>query len=163
LLAGGNAELFDAAQPIFDAIARQYFHLGPSGAGTTMKLVVNTLLGVGMQAIAEAVILGESAGLNRKRLLDVLSKTAVVAPAHVGKLARIEGNDYSPQFPLSLMNKDFQLILSTAAGGNVPMPATEAAFRVNADELARGEEQDFSAIVRRMEEEAGIAVTQAAR
>ena len=67
LLAGGNAELFQAAQPIFDAIARQYFHLGPSGAGTTMKLVVNTLLGVGMQAIAEAVVLGESAGLDRKQ------------------------------------------------------------------------------------------------
>jgi 3-hydroxyisobutyrate dehydrogenase-like beta-hydroxyacid dehydrogenase len=163
LLAGGNAELFYAAQPIFDAIARQYFHLGPSGAGTTMKLVVNTLLGVGMQAIGEAVVLGEGAGLNRKLLLDVLSKTAVVAPAHVGKLARIERNDYSPQFPLSLMNKDLQLILKTAARENVPMPATEAAFRVNADQLARGEEQDFSAIVRRMEEAAGIAVTQSAR
>jgi 3-hydroxyisobutyrate dehydrogenase-like beta-hydroxyacid dehydrogenase len=47
LLAGGNAELFYGAQLIFDAIARQYFHVGPSGAGTTMKLVVNTLLGVG--------------------------------------------------------------------------------------------------------------------
>ena len=88
LLAGGNAELFQAAQPIFAAIARQYFHLGPPGAGTTMKLVVNTLLGVGMQAITEAVVLGESAGLNRKLLLQVLSHTAVVAPAHVGKLAK---------------------------------------------------------------------------
>ena len=45
-----------------------------------MKLVVNTLLGVGMQAIAEAVVLGEKAGLDRGRLLDVLSKTAVIAP-----------------------------------------------------------------------------------
>ena len=50
------------------AIARQYFYLGPSGSGTTMKLVVNTLLGVGMQAIAEAVALGQKAGLNRDRL-----------------------------------------------------------------------------------------------
>jgi 3-hydroxyisobutyrate dehydrogenase-like beta-hydroxyacid dehydrogenase len=62
-----------------------------------------------------------------------------------------------------LLNKDFQLILRTAARANVPMPATEAAFRVNADELAWGEEQDFSAVVRRMEEAAGIAVTQSAR
>ena len=60
-----------------------------------MKLVVNTLLGVGMQAIAEAVVLGEKAGLNRERLLEVLSKTAVIAPAHVGKLARVAINDYS--------------------------------------------------------------------
>jgi 3-hydroxyisobutyrate dehydrogenase len=163
LLAGGNAELFTAAQPIFAAIARQYFHLGTSGAGTTMKLVVNTLLGVGMQAIAEAVVLGESAGLNRKLLLEVLSHTAVVAPAHFGKLARIERNDYSPQFPLRLMNKDFQLILKTAAEENVPMPVTEAAFRVNADELASGEEQDFSAVMRRMEELAGVALTHSTR
>jgi len=163
LLAGGNAELFQAAQPIFDAIARQYFHLGPPGAGTTMKLVVNTLLGVGMQAIAEAVVLGESAGLDRKLLLEVLSHTAVVAPAHFGKLARIERNDYSPQFPLRLMNKDFQLILNTAAEENVPMPVTATAFRVNADELAQGEEQDFSAVMRRMEELAGVAVTQSTR
>ncbi len=163
LLAGGNAELFQAAQPIFDAIARQYFHLGPSGAGITMKLVVNTLLGVGMQAIAEAVVLGESAGLDRTVLLKVLSQTAVVAPAHLGKLARIERNDYSPQFPLRLMNKDFQLILKTAARENVPMPATEAASRVNADELLPGDEQDFSAVLRRMEEVGGVAVTHSAR
>ena len=163
LLTGGNKELFHAAQPIFDAIARQYFHLGPSGAGTTMKLVVNTLLGVGMQAIAEAAVLGEAAGLNRKLLLEVLSKTAVVAPAHVGKLARIERNDYSPQVPLSLMNKDFQLILKTSARENVTMPATEAAFRVNADEWAQSEEEDFSAVMRRMEEAAGIAPLQKAR
>ncbi len=163
LLAGGNAELFKAAQPIFASIARQYFHLGPPGAGTTMKLVVNTLLGVGMQAIAEAVVLGESAGLDRKLLLEVLSHTAVVAPAHFGKLARIERNDYSPQFPLRLMNKDFQLILNTAAEQKVPMPVTETAFRVNTDELAHGEEQDFSAVMRRMEELAGVAVTQSTR
>ena len=47
-----------------------------------MKLVVNALLGIGMQAIAEAVALGEKAGLDRNRFLDVLSQTAVVAPAH---------------------------------------------------------------------------------
>lgn len=163
LLAGGNEQLFHAAQPIFDAIARQYFHLGPSGAGTTMKLVVNTILGVGMQAIAEAVVLGEAAGLNRKRLLEVLSKTAVVAPAHLGKLARIERNDYSPQFPLSLMNKDFQLILKTSAKEKMTMPATEAAFRVNADEWAHSEEEDFSAVMRRMEETAEIILGKTAR
>jgi 3-hydroxyisobutyrate dehydrogenase-like beta-hydroxyacid dehydrogenase len=152
LLVGGNRQLFRAAKPIFQAIAKQFHLLGDSGSGTTMKLVVNTLLGVGMQAIAEAVVLGEKAGLDRERLLEVLSKTAVVAPAHVGKLARIAANDYSPQFPLRLMNKDFQLVLKTAAQESLPMPVTEAAFRVNSDELARGEEEDFSAVLRRMEE-----------
>jgi 3-hydroxyisobutyrate dehydrogenase-like beta-hydroxyacid dehydrogenase len=157
LLAGGNQDLFRAAEPIFQAVARQYFLLGGPGSGTAMKLVVNTLLGIGMQAIAEAVVLGEKAGLDRERLLEVLSKTAVIAPAHVGKLARVAINDYEPQFPLRLMNKDFQLILKAAAGTHTPMPATEAAFRVNSEELAHHNEDDFSAVLRRMEEVAGIA------
>jgi 3-hydroxyisobutyrate dehydrogenase len=161
LLAGGNPELFCAAEPIFQAIAKQYFLLGGPGSGTAMKLVVNTLLGVGMQAIAEAVVLGEKAGLDRERLLEVLSHTALIAPAHMGKLARAARNDYSPQFPLRLMNKDFQLILKAAAQEHVPMPATDAAFRVNADELASGDEEDFSAVLRRMERVAGVAAISA--
>jgi 3-hydroxyisobutyrate dehydrogenase-like beta-hydroxyacid dehydrogenase len=156
LLVGGDRELFGTMEPIFQAIAKQYFLLGGPGSGTAMKLVVNTLLGVGMQAIAEAVVLGERAGLDRDRLLEVLSKTAVIAPAHVGKLARAALNDYSSQFPLRLMNKDFQLILEAAAQERISMPATEAAFYVNSDELARNDEEDFSAVLRRMEEAAGI-------
>jgi 3-hydroxyisobutyrate dehydrogenase-like beta-hydroxyacid dehydrogenase len=159
LLVGGNQDLFRAAEPIFQAIAKQYFLLGGPGSGTTMKLVVNTLLGLGMQAIAEAVVLGEKAGLDRKTLLEVLSKTAVIAPAHVGKLARIAINDYSPQFPLRLMHKDLQLILNAAAKEQVRMPATEAAFYVNSEELAGAEEEDFSAVLRRMEEMAGVAAS----
>jgi 3-hydroxyisobutyrate dehydrogenase len=162
LLAGGNPELFRAAKPIFELLAKQYFLLGGPGSGTAMKLVVNTLLGVGMQAIAEAVVLGEKAGLDRKQLLDVLSQTAVIAPAHVGKLARIAIHDYTPQFPLRLMNKDFTLILKAAAEARIPMPATEAAFHVNSEELAGGEEEDFSAVLRRMEEGAGIAADRSA-
>jgi 3-hydroxyisobutyrate dehydrogenase-like beta-hydroxyacid dehydrogenase len=156
LLAGGDQDLFRAAEPIFQAIARQYFLLGGPGSGTAMKLVVNTLLGIGMQAIAEAVVLGETVGLNRERLLEVLSKTAVIAPAHLGKLARVAVNDYTPQFPLRLMNKDFQLILKAAAEAHTPMPSTEAAFHVNSEELAHDNEDDFSAVLRRMEEVAGI-------
>jgi 3-hydroxyisobutyrate dehydrogenase-like beta-hydroxyacid dehydrogenase len=156
LLVGGNGDLFRAAEPIFQAIAKRYFLLGGAGSGTAMKLVVNTLLGVGMQAIAEAVVLGERIGLDRERLLRVLSETAVVAPAHLGKLASTLVNDYRPQFPLRLMNKDFELILRAAAKGHVRMPATEAAFYVNSEESVSGEEEDFSAVLRRMEEVAGL-------
>ena len=109
-----------------------------------------------MQAIAEAVVLGEKAGLDRERLLKVLSKTAVIAPAHLGKLAKGGDNDYSEQFPLRLMHKDFQLILSAAAQEGVSMPVTEAAFYVNSDELAHNADEDFSAVLKRMEEVAGI-------
>src|ERR1700686_4124429 len=156
LLVGGNQDLFRAAEPIFQAIAKQYFLLGGPGSGTTMKLVVNTLLGLGMQAIAEAVVLGEKAGLDRKRLLEVLSQTAVIAPAHVGKLQRAMQSDYSPQFPIRLMNKDFGLILNLAAAVGARMPAAGAAFEVNARQADEGAEQDFSAVILQMERRAHL-------
>jgi 3-hydroxyisobutyrate dehydrogenase-like beta-hydroxyacid dehydrogenase len=147
LFGGGDEKIFDNTEPIFRAVARQYFYLGPSGSGTTMKLVANTLLGVGMQAIAEAVALGQKAGLNRDRLFDVLSHTAVIAPAHAGKLANAARNDYTPQFAIRLMNKDFRLILETAARIQVPMPVTAAAFQINTA-AADSTEEDFSAVIR---------------
>jgi 3-hydroxyisobutyrate dehydrogenase-like beta-hydroxyacid dehydrogenase len=156
LFGGGDQGCFAAAESIFRVIARKYFYLGPSGSGATMKLVVNSLLGIGMQAIAEAVALGEKAGLDRTRLLGILSETAVVAPAHVGKLEKALKNDYSPQFPLRLMNKDFALILNLAAAVGAEMPATRAAFQVNAAQSAHGQEQDFSAVILEMEKQAHL-------
>jgi 3-hydroxyisobutyrate dehydrogenase-like beta-hydroxyacid dehydrogenase len=157
LFGGGNRECFDGAEPIFRVISHKYFYVGPSGSGATMKLVVNTLLGIGMQAIAEAVALGEKAGLDRNRLLDVLSRTAVVAPAHMGKLERAMKSDYSPQFPIRLMNKDFGLILNLAAAVGARMPATGAAFEVNARQSEQEQEQDFSAVILQMEKRDHLA------
>jgi 3-hydroxyisobutyrate dehydrogenase-like beta-hydroxyacid dehydrogenase len=151
LFCGGDEELFQAAQPIFGSIASQYFYLGGSGSGTAMKLVANTLLGVGMQAIAESVALGQKEGLDRHRLLEVLSHTAVIAPAHLGKLPRADVGDYSAQFAIRLMNKDFGLVLETAAAARVPMPATAAAFQMNVAEFNESKEEDFSAVITLME------------
>jgi 3-hydroxyisobutyrate dehydrogenase-like beta-hydroxyacid dehydrogenase len=153
LFGGGNKEFFDAAESIFRVIAHRYFYLGPSGSGATMKLVVNALLGIGMQAIAEAVAFGQKAGLERNRLLDVLSQTAVVAPAHVGKLQSAMENDYRPQFPIRLMNKDFGLILHLAEAVGARAPATEAAFEINARQADQGREEDFSAVILQMEKQ----------
>src|SRR3989449_922614 len=162
LFCGGDEELFQAAQPIFSSIAGQYFYLGGSGSGTAMKLVANTLLGVGMQAIAESVALGQKEGLNRHRLLEVLSHTAVIAPAHLGKLTRADAGDYSAQFAIRLMNKDFGLVLATAAAAKVPMPATAAAFQMNLAEFAEGKEEDFSAVIALMERLAQVKTSEAA-
>jgi 3-hydroxyisobutyrate dehydrogenase-like beta-hydroxyacid dehydrogenase len=158
LFGGGDQGCFAAADSIFRAIARKYFYLGPSGSGATMKLVVNSLLGIGMQAVAEAVALGEKAGLDRNRLLEVLAETAVVAPAHLGKLEKAMKSDYNPQFPLRLMNKDFGLILNLAAAVGAQMPATRAAFEVNAAQSVEGQEQDFSAVILEMEKQAHLGI-----
>ena len=109
-----------------------------------------------MQAIAEALVLGEKAGLDRNRLLGVLAETAVVAPAHLGKLERAMKSDYSPQFPLRLMNKDFGLILNLAAAVDAHMPAARAAFEVNELQSELGKEQDFSAVILQMEKQASV-------
>jgi 3-hydroxyisobutyrate dehydrogenase len=156
LFGGGDKARFDAAESIFRVIAKKYFYLGPSGSGTKMKLVVNTLLGIGMQAIAEAVALGEKAGLDRIRLLGVLSQTAVVAPAHLGKLERAMKSDYSAQFPIRLMNKDFGLILELANAVGARMPAAGAALEINARQADEGAEQDFSAVILQMEKRAHL-------
>jgi 3-hydroxyisobutyrate dehydrogenase-like beta-hydroxyacid dehydrogenase len=151
LFGGGESASFQAAESIFAAISQKHSYLGPSGSGATMKLVANALLGIGMQAIAEAVAFGEKAGLERHRLLEVLSQTAVVAPAHVGKLLRAMDEEFGAQFPLRLMNKDFGLILSLAESVGARMPATEAAFEINAKRLKGGREEDFSAVILEME------------
>jgi len=157
LLGGGDRDEFDAAEAIFQAIAKQWFYMGPSGSGVATKLVVNTLLGNGMQAVAEAVALGEALGLPRDLLFDTLAKTAVVSPVQAAKLASAKRHNYTPQFPLRLMHKDFGLALAAATGAGLSLPATEAAAEVNNAETANGGEEDFSAVVRRMEQEVAAA------
>jgi 3-hydroxyisobutyrate dehydrogenase/glyoxylate/succinic semialdehyde reductase len=152
LFTGGEYPAFEECKPIFQVLAKQAFYLGPSGSGATMKLVVNALLGMGMQGIAEAVAFGRKAGIDRNVLLEVLSKTAVVAPAHAFKLDRIKTADYSPQFPIRHMNKDFHLITEKASLLQVPMPATAAAYQINLAETSRGQDEDFSAVMKTMEE-----------
>ena len=148
LFGGGDREAFERCDPIFKALSREHYYLGPNGAGTAMKLVVNTLLGVGMQAIGEATALGEHIGLSRNRMLGVLAKTAVIAPAHQGKLLCAARADYSPQFPLKLMRKDFGLILDLAGEERVPMPATMAASIANRS--CEESDLDFSYVMEEM-------------
>jgi 3-hydroxyisobutyrate dehydrogenase-like beta-hydroxyacid dehydrogenase len=152
LFGGGERKDFEACAPIFTTIAHQWFYMGPSGSGVAMKLVVNTLLGLGMQAIAEALALGSLLDLPRDLLYSTLAKTAVVPPALVGKLSTAERRDYTPQFPLRLMRKDFGLIVAAAEKSGLFLPATESAAAVNAAEAANGQEEDFSAVIRVMEE-----------
>jgi len=152
LFGGGDPEIFESSEPIFAAIAKQWFYMGPSGSGVSMKLVVNTLLGVGMQAVAEALALGLSLDLPRDLLFDTLAKTAVVAPAHIGKLATAKKRDYAPQFPVRLMHKDFGLVLAAAANVGLSMTVTEAAATITAAESEFESEDDFSVVIRWMEQ-----------
>ena len=146
LLAGGDQKTFDQCTPIYESIAKQWFLMGPGSSGVLMKLVVNLLLGLDMQAIAEAVSLGEHLKIDRNTMLDVLSKTAVVAPAFVGKFQKIKNSDYSPEFPLRLMSKDMDLVMNAARGSGAVLPAAAAAQSVLASNVAANGDLDLAAI-----------------
>jgi len=156
VFAGGEPGAVERARPILDAIAKTVFHIGQAGAGTTMKLVVNTLLGAGLQILAEALALGEKAGIDRKRLAEVLGETAVISPAQRGKLANAVANEFPSTFPVRLMYKDFNLILAHAAALAVPMPTAAVAAQLCAAQDARGPDEDFSATIRLMRQLAGM-------
>jgi 3-hydroxyisobutyrate dehydrogenase len=146
LLAGGDQDTFEQCRPIYASLAKQWFLMGGGSSGVQMKLVVNLMLGIGMQALAEAVSLGEHLQLDKTVLLDVLSKTTVIPPALVGKLKKIETDDYSPQFPLRLMSKDMDLIMETARAVGAELTAGCAAKSVLDANLKAKGDLDLSAI-----------------
>ncbi|HYZ85745.1 MAG TPA: NAD(P)-dependent oxidoreductase [Bryobacteraceae bacterium] len=146
LLAGGDRNTFERCTPIFETIAGQWFLIGPAGSGVEMKLVVNLLLGVGMEAIAEAVSLGRHLGIEENVLLSVLSETAVIPPAFAGKFEKIKNRDYAPEFPLRLMYKDLNLIMDAASSSGAKLPAASAARRVFASYAQTSGDLDLSAI-----------------
>jgi 3-hydroxyisobutyrate dehydrogenase-like beta-hydroxyacid dehydrogenase len=146
LLAGGDNETFEQCIPLFESIAKQWFLIGPGSSGVQMKLVVNLLLGLHMQGIAEAVSLGEHLHIDRNVLLDVLSKTAVIAPAMVGKILKIKESDYTPQFPLRLMSKDMDLVMEAARKSGADLPAASVARSVLAANALASGDLDLSAI-----------------
>jgi 3-hydroxyisobutyrate dehydrogenase-like beta-hydroxyacid dehydrogenase len=146
LLAGGNPKTFEQCVPIYESLAKQWFLIGPGSSGVQMKLVVNLLLGLDMQAIAEAVSLGEHLKMDRNIMLDVLSKTAVIAPAFVGKIKKIKNGDYSPEFPLRLMSKDMDLAMNAAKSSGAVLPAAAAAQSVLASNISANGDLDLAAI-----------------
>jgi 3-hydroxyisobutyrate dehydrogenase-like beta-hydroxyacid dehydrogenase len=146
LLAGGDQKIFEQCAPICESIAKQWFLIGPGSSGVQMKLVVNLLLGLDMQAIAEAVSLGEHLKIDRNVMLDVLSKTAVIPPAFVGKFQKIKTADYSPEFPLRLMSKDMDLAMNAARSTGAVLPAATAAQSVLTSNISTNGDLDLAAI-----------------
>jgi 3-hydroxyisobutyrate dehydrogenase-like beta-hydroxyacid dehydrogenase len=157
IFVGGDQETYQQCRSVLEILGQHIFYMGSSGMGTTMKLVVNTLLGLGMQALAEAIALGEKAGLQKDLLLDVLEQTAVVSPSQKSKLANVKSEKYSTLFALSLMHKDLGLVMRQAAEIGVSMPATAAAEQMYTAAMVTGSDEDFSVVIRFMQELAGVS------
>jgi 3-hydroxyisobutyrate dehydrogenase-like beta-hydroxyacid dehydrogenase len=160
ILIGGKEEIYQKCLPILIVLGKEAFYMGPAGAGTAMKLCLNTLLGVGIQALAEAIVLGLRGGLDHDRLLHILGETSVLSPSQKSKLEHARTGEYPSTFPLRLMYKDFSLIAQRASELSVAMPCTAAAAQVCAIEHVRNEareDEDFSAVIRTAQQMAGLA------
>jgi 3-hydroxyisobutyrate dehydrogenase len=152
IFVGGELQTYQECKPILDALGHQSFYMGASGMGTTTKLVVNTLLGLGMQALAEAIALGRKAGVEKELLLDVLEQTYVLTPSQKSKLNNVRREQYPTNFDLALMHKDFDLVLREAHELSVTMPATAAAQQMSVAATAAGLGGDFSIMIKFMED-----------
>ena len=160
IVVGGEEDGYRKCRPILSVLGKESFYMGPAGSGTATKLCLNTLLGVGIQALAEAIALGLRSGLDLERLLRTLGESSVLSPSQKSKLEHAKTGEYPPTFPLRLMYKDFGLVSQHAQELSVAMPSTAAAAQVCAVEHARHEAQgdeDFSAVIRTVQQMAGLA------
>jgi 3-hydroxyisobutyrate dehydrogenase-like beta-hydroxyacid dehydrogenase len=156
IFVGGDRAVYEEQRSILDVLGH-HIYMGRHGAGTTMKLVTNTLLGLGMEALAEATALGRKAGLDTGVMLDALAETSVVSPSQKAKFENMMRGEYPATFALRLMSKDFGLVLRLAESLSVAMPAAAVARQMDLIEQARsgGREEDFSAVIRTLHELGG--------
>jgi 3-hydroxyisobutyrate dehydrogenase len=114
IFASGPAEARGRVTPLFDALGQRTFWVGPVGAGSRLKLVNNTWLAFGSEAIATSIALARRLGLETQPVVDALSGSPIVSAWQKAKLHRIAQGEYSPQFALSLALKDLHLALEAA-------------------------------------------------
>ncbi|GMA60516.1 NAD(P)-dependent oxidoreductase [Alicyclobacillus fastidiosus] len=126
VVAGGDASDFELLKPLFDAVAKAAFHIGPCGKGATMKLLVNAYLGVAVEALGECLTFGAENGLATKLMLDVLQNSAVWSPMIAGKRDMLLQQAYDAQFALRHLTKDLGLAIRQASSIGAHMPAVDA-------------------------------------
>ena len=146
-MVGGEVSTLKRVEPVLGAMGKRWFHLGPVGAGQTVKLAMNLLLDLEVEAFAEALALVTRAGVPGQSLLEVMQSSMGRSPVIDLKGAMMLKNEYKPSFPLRLMHKDLGLALDLANQLGVPLPAAAASREVlSAVKGAVTEDVDFSAL-----------------
>jgi 3-hydroxyisobutyrate dehydrogenase len=114
IFASGPDEARGRVTPLFDALGQRTVWVGPVGNGTRLKLVNNTWLAFGAEAVDASVALAHQLGLETETVADALGGGTLASPWQTAKLQRILEGDFSPQFPLALALKDVRLALEAA-------------------------------------------------
>ncbi len=159
-MAGGSADAFEKAKPLFDIMGQKAVHCGDAGAGQAAKICNNMILGVTMIATCEAFALADKLGLDRQKMFDVVSTSSgyswtmnAYCPAPgVGPQSPAD-NDYKPGFAAELMLKDLRLSQQAAgsADADTPMGQLAEALYAHFVENEGGLGMDFSAMLPRFE------------
>jgi len=158
VIVGGDGEAFGRAQPVFQAVGQNIAHVGPSGAGSTIKLINQMLVGVNLAAVAEAFVVAKVAGVDPQVLYDILSTSAGGSymldhrvPGYI-----LEGN-FEAGFAVNMLCKDLDLALQMGQGLHTAlfMPAVARQIYEEARAMGLGE-KDVAAAILPMERLHGI-------
>jgi 3-hydroxyisobutyrate dehydrogenase len=158
VMVGGDVQDYEALMPIFETVGKEVTHMGDHGMGATMKIVLNLLMGIQMPALAEAVVFGERAGLERERILKAIQGTGYSSPVMDLRCPMMaERRFMPPMFRLGLMRKDVMLVLEHSHRLGVAMPVSESAYASLTAATAQGlGDFDVAAILAFQERMAGM-------
>ena len=148
-MVGGDADTLKEVEPILGVMGKKWFHLGPNGAGQTIKLAMNGILALQVGAMAEALALVTRAGLQGQQLIEVMQSSMARSGVLDVKSPLMVKGDFKPSFPLRLMHKDLGLMLDLGNQLGVALPATAAAREVYS--YVKGETKedlDYSGLMR---------------
>jgi 3-hydroxyisobutyrate dehydrogenase len=150
IMAGGKKEVVDSVSEILKSIGKTIYYVGNVGAGDTVKLVNNLLLGANMAAVSEALALGIKAGMDPDILFQVISKSSGNSYALTSKYEKfIKERNFNPGFMVDLQYKDLQLAIDTAK--DLKMPLVIGNLTQQLYEMARSEgmgKEDISAMIK---------------
>ncbi len=125
LLVSGPRSTFDHMEGLLRSIGPTVLYLGEDEQARTLKLAINSALGVTTQIMAELIVLGEHNGIDRATLLDALGQSVVGSPFLRYKTAGFVNHDYSATFTTDLLVKDLDLALDLAHASDLSLPAIE--------------------------------------
>lgn len=149
IVVGGSTDAFHKLRPLFQVLGKHIFHLGDTGAGTKMKLLVNAMLGITAAGLAEVLGIADAANLGRSQVLDVLATSAVWSPMLATKRTLYEHESYPAAFALKHMTKDLILAHSFANQFGTVVPTIEQTSQLyqEANQLGHGDE-DMASIIK---------------
>lgn len=159
LMVGASPEAFARAEPLFKAVGEKAIHCGPVGAGSQVKLAGNAVIALMLQALSEGMLLTRRAGVDPKKLLEVIAASGFRSPYFDFKGKAILERNFETHFSIDLMFKDLQLFLESAAKSKTPTPTVAAVKEAYALARAAGlGDKDIAATICALEKLTGTQI-----